>query len=105
MFDAIAARYDFLNHLLSAGIDRRWRARAIAALGLTGGERIADLCTGTGDLAVAAIEAEPAARSVVGIDFAHAMLHIAHEKVARRGLADRIALVRGDATRVPLESG
>ena len=42
MFDAIAARYDFLNHLLSAGIDRRWRRRAIASLRLEGGERVLD---------------------------------------------------------------
>ena len=50
MFDAIADRYDLLNHLLSAGIDRRWRKRAIAALALTGTERVLDLCTGTADL-------------------------------------------------------
>ena len=59
MFDAIAGKYDFLNHLLSAGIDRRWRKRAIRALALTGSERVLDLCTGTGDLAIAAIDARP----------------------------------------------
>ena len=48
MFDAIAERYDFLNHLLSAGIDRRWRRAAIRSLALTGRERVLDLCTGTG---------------------------------------------------------
>ena len=48
MFDAIAARYDFLNHLLSAGIDRRWRRKAIRSLALSGRERVLDVCTGTG---------------------------------------------------------
>ena len=43
MFDAIAGRYDFLNHVLSAGIDRRWRRRAIASLRLSGRERVLDL--------------------------------------------------------------
>jgi ubiE/COQ5 methyltransferase family len=43
MFDAIAPRYDFLNHLLSAGIDTRWRRRAIASLQLRGSERVLDL--------------------------------------------------------------
>jgi len=61
MFDAIAGRYDFLNHLLSAGIDRGWRRRAIRSLQLTGGERVLDVCTGTGDLAIAAVRAQPSA--------------------------------------------
>src|SRR5204863_3290932 len=61
MFDAIALRYDLLNHLLSAGIDRRWRKRAVGALALTGAERVLDLCTGTGDLAIAAATALPGA--------------------------------------------
>jgi demethylmenaquinone methyltransferase/2-methoxy-6-polyprenyl-1,4-benzoquinol methylase len=105
MFDAIAARYDFLNHLLSAGLDRRWRARAIRALALTGRERVLDLCTGTADLAIAAVRAHPPARQAVGVDFAGAMLGIGQGKVRRSGLADRIALVRGDATAIPLPDG
>ena len=47
MFDAIAARYDFLNHFLSVGLDRRWRTRAIADLHLPTKARVLDLCTGT----------------------------------------------------------
>jgi demethylmenaquinone methyltransferase/2-methoxy-6-polyprenyl-1,4-benzoquinol methylase len=105
MFDAIAARYDLLNHLLSAGIDRRWRRRAIRALSLTGRERVLDLCTGTADLAIAAIAARPPARRVVGIDFAHAMLRIGRDKIVRGGLSDRIAVLRGDAMQIPLERG
>ena len=105
MFDAIAARYDLLNHLLSAGIDRRWRKRAIQALSLTGRERVLDLCTGTADLAIAAIDARPPAARVVGIDFAQAMLRVGQAKIRQRRLGDRIALVRGDATRIPLEDG
>ena len=50
MFDAIAPRYDFLNHVLSAGIDRRWRRRMIASLRLTGRETLVDVCTGTADV-------------------------------------------------------
>jgi demethylmenaquinone methyltransferase/2-methoxy-6-polyprenyl-1,4-benzoquinol methylase len=102
MFDAIARRYDFLNHLLSAGIDARWRARAIRSLHLTGGERVLDLCTGTGDLAIAARRAVPPAARVVGVDFAGAMLRVGRDKLRRARLADRVALVRGDAARIPL---
>jgi demethylmenaquinone methyltransferase/2-methoxy-6-polyprenyl-1,4-benzoquinol methylase len=101
MFDAIAGQYDFLNHLLSAGIDRRWRTRAIRSLQLKGSEQVLDLCTGTGDLAIAALDASPAARRVVGVDFAGAMLRVGLEKARARALGSRLDLVRGDATRVP----
>jgi demethylmenaquinone methyltransferase/2-methoxy-6-polyprenyl-1,4-benzoquinol methylase len=102
MFDAIAARYDFLNHFLSAGIDRHWRSQAVRSLCLTGSERVLDLCTGTGDLAIALRTGRPGAARVVGVDFAAAMLAIGLDKVKRHGLADRVQLVRGDATQVPL---
>ena len=105
MFDAIAGRYDLLNHLLSAGIDRRWRKRAIQALSLTGRERVLDLCTGTADLAIAAIQAQPPAARVVGVDFAQAMLRVGQAKIRQRRLVSGIALVRGDATRIPLADG
>src|SRR5712671_3404836 len=95
MFDAIAGRYDLLNHLLSAGIDRRWRRRAIRSLRLTGRERVLDLCTGTADLAIAALRAAPGAARVVGVDFAAAMLRVGLEKTRREHLDDRLALVRG----------
>jgi demethylmenaquinone methyltransferase/2-methoxy-6-polyprenyl-1,4-benzoquinol methylase len=101
MFDAIATRYDFLNHLLSIGIDSRWRRRAIRSLSLTGREQVLDICTGTGDLAIAARTARPPAARVVGVDFAAAMLRVGHEKLRREQLTDTIALVRGDATSIP----
>jgi ubiquinone/menaquinone biosynthesis C-methylase UbiE len=58
MFDAIAPRYDLLNHLLTAGLDRRWRARAIHALNLPAHARVVDLCTGR-DLAIQAAAGSP----------------------------------------------
>src|SRR6476646_5744586 len=102
MFDAIAPRYDLLNHVLSAGIDRRWRTRAIASLHLTGRETVLDVCTGTADVALAA-RAGGAAR-VVGVDFAGAMLDLGHGKVKAAGEAGHIALMRGDAMRLPVAS-
>src|ERR1700704_4016954 len=101
IFDAIGGRYDLLNHLLSAGIDRRWRKRAIRSLALTGRERVLDVCTGTADLAIAARTASPPAARGVGVDFAGAMLRVGRDKLRRRRL-DGIALVRGDATRLPV---
>ncbi len=105
MFDAIAGRYDLLNHLLSAGIDRRWRRRAVEALALSGRERVLDLCTGTADLAIATVRAQPGAARVVGVDFAAAMLGVGRDKVRKARLHSRLALVRGDATRIPAGDG
>jgi demethylmenaquinone methyltransferase / 2-methoxy-6-polyprenyl-1,4-benzoquinol methylase len=97
MFDAIAPRYDLLNRLLSAGIDRRWRKRAIASLDLTGRETLIDVCTGTADMA---LEARQAGR-VLGVDFAGAMLRLGLDKVRAARQERRIVLVRGDATSIP----
>jgi demethylmenaquinone methyltransferase/2-methoxy-6-polyprenyl-1,4-benzoquinol methylase len=104
MFDAIAPRYDLLNHTLSAGMDRGWRNAAVEALGLQPGSRVLDLCTGTGDLAIAMVRRTSGAR-VVGVDFAGRMLALAREKVRAAKLEDVIHLVRGDATSVPLATG
>jgi len=98
MFDAIAARYDFLNHLLSAGFDRHWRTVAIRSLRLTGRETVVDVCTGTADVALAAASARPGASRVIGVDFSGEMLRLGVAKVQGRP----IVLARGDATRLPL---
>jgi demethylmenaquinone methyltransferase / 2-methoxy-6-polyprenyl-1,4-benzoquinol methylase len=100
MFDSIAPRYDLLNHLLSAGMDRRWRNTAIDALALPAGARVLDLCTGTADLALAATARVPGAR-VLGVDFSSEMLRRGLPKVANQP----IQLVRGDAACIPAGSG
>ena len=103
MFDGIARRYDRLNHLLSAGLDRRWRRHAIRELKLTGRERVLDVCTGTADLAIeAATSSSGHARDVIGVDFSSEMLRLAQRKIREASLAARIRFARGDATRLPL---
>ena len=102
MFDSIAPRYDFLNHLLSAGLDRGWRERAVTELGLARGARVVDLCTGTADVALAIARRDPG-HAVVGVDFAAAMLRRGLAKVREAGFDRRIRLLRGDATRIPLQ--
>ncbi len=105
MFDAIAGNYDLLNRLLSAGIDQRWRKLAIRSLRLTGRERVLDLCTGTADLAIAALDASPGAARVVGVDFAGEMLRVGLQKSRTRALTPRLTLVRGDAANIPAANG
>ena len=104
MFDAIAPRYDLLNHVLSAGLDRRWRVRAVDALALPDGARVLDLCTGTADLAIATVQASRGT-SVVGVDFAGAMLSLGLSKIRAASLDDRVRLVRGDAAAIPVGTG
>jgi demethylmenaquinone methyltransferase/2-methoxy-6-polyprenyl-1,4-benzoquinol methylase len=104
MFDAIAGRYDLLNTVLSGGIDRYWRWRAVRSLRLTGRETALDLCTGTADLVRALARPGRAAR-VVGIDFSSAMLRHGLAKVRAHPGVAASQLARGDAMRIPVASG
>ncbi len=101
MFDAIAPRYDLLNHVLSAGLDRGWRDRAVDALKLSDNARVLDVCTGTADLAIATVLRARGA-SIVGVDFAGGMLRLGLAKIREASLERRIHLVRGDAAKIPL---
>lgn len=101
MFGDIAARYDLLNALMSAGRDTAWRRLAASRL-VRPGDRIVDVGCGTGDLAFACIEA--GAGSVIGVDFAGPMLTRAQQKAAARGITT-FAAALGDATRLPLPDG
>jgi demethylmenaquinone methyltransferase / 2-methoxy-6-polyprenyl-1,4-benzoquinol methylase len=105
MFDAIAGRYDLLNTVLSGGLDRYWRRRAIASLQLTGRERLLDVCAGTADVAIGAARDANGAARVVGIDFSRSMLALGLMKVKDAGLSHRIQLLQGDATALPAASG
>jgi ubiquinone/menaquinone biosynthesis methyltransferase len=98
MFDRIAPTYDSVNHLMSAGIDRRWRARTVAQLagGLPG--PVLDLCAGTMDLTALVARARPDDR-IVAVDFSPAMLERGRRKVPRA------EAVVGDAAALPFAEG
>jgi demethylmenaquinone methyltransferase/2-methoxy-6-polyprenyl-1,4-benzoquinol methylase len=102
MFDRIAPRYDLLNRLLSAGIDRSWRRAAVDSLEPTEGARVLDLCTGTADLLLEALR-DPR-RVGFGIDLSFEMLRRGAAKAAARGLAARAGLAAGDAEQLPLRA-
>ena len=102
IFSEIAPRYDLLNHLLSAGIDRRWRARAIAELHWPARPRglYVDLCAGTLDVSAQLSRQTGFAGTVVGADFAEPMLRAGSSKAPR----SRVAPVVSDALDLPLRS-
>ena len=95
MFDRIAPVYDAMNRLMTAGLDERWRATTARAV-VAGGDRVLDVCCGTGDLAIAARES---GGEVTGLDFSEPMLERARAK------APEIEWVSGDALALPFSEG
>ncbi len=100
MFSRIAGRYDLLNRVLSLGIDRRWRKRAVEFSGVGSGGLVVDACCGTGDLSLAF--AAVGAR-VVGVDFTREMVSLAPPKA--RSTSGATAFIHGDALRLPVRDG
>lgn len=96
MFDSISARYDFLNHFLSLGIDNLWRQKVSNIIYDSGASKILDVATGTGDLAISMANKIGYA-DITAIDMSPKMLDIARDKVARLNLSDRISLSIEDA--------
>jgi demethylmenaquinone methyltransferase/2-methoxy-6-polyprenyl-1,4-benzoquinol methylase len=103
MFGEIAGRYDLLNHLLSMNVDRYWRRQAVKRVPPRGEAPILDLCTGTGDLALAYFRAGQGKTRVVGADFCHPMLALGDEKKRRVGINGQVTFVEADAQRLPFE--
>ena len=95
MFDAISKEYDFLNRVISLGIDLRWRKRLVQKVAALQPNRVLDIATGTGDLAVALTATS--ARQIVGLDISPGMLAIGQEKVRAKGLDQRISMELGDS--------
>ncbi len=102
MFDAIARRYDLMNKILSMGLDRRWRRKAVEVLAPCEGGRYLDIGCGTGDMGIEILRQCPGAE-VLGIDPAENMLEIAVAKIAKHNLKDSISFQAGDAEAIGLE--
>jgi demethylmenaquinone methyltransferase/2-methoxy-6-polyprenyl-1,4-benzoquinol methylase len=101
MFGAIAPSYDLLNHLLSLNIDKYWRWRTTRVVPPADGAPILDLCTGTGDLALAYDRAARGRVPIVGADFCHEMLVRAGQKTSKRRAAGRVRYLEADAQQLP----
>jgi demethylmenaquinone methyltransferase / 2-methoxy-6-polyprenyl-1,4-benzoquinol methylase len=102
MFGEIAGRYDFLNHLLSLGIDLSWRRKTVRlAPPKPDGGPILDVCTGTGDLALAYWKSSGGRARIVATDFCHPMLVLANQKGRRRGAEKHISWLEADTQQLP----
>jgi len=100
MFGAIAPTYDLLNHLLSCNVDRYWRWKTTQLVPPNGEAPILDVCTGTGDLALAYWRRGQGRVAVIGADFCSEMLTIARRKAGRLR-AGNVSFVQADAQRLP----
>jgi demethylmenaquinone methyltransferase/2-methoxy-6-polyprenyl-1,4-benzoquinol methylase len=101
MFGEIAPRYDFLNHLLSLGIDLHWRRQTVRRVRPEGPAPVLDLCAGTGDLALTYFRYGGQAAPIVAADFCPQMLAIGRRKGLRAGAEGRLTFVEADAQQLP----
>ena len=99
MFNTISPQYDFLNHLLSGGIDIIWRKKAIKLLQNKGIKTMLDIATGTGDFAIEALKINP--EKIIGVDISEGMLSFGQEKIQKMGLQKTIQLQKGDSEKLP----
>ena len=102
MFDNISARYDFLNHFLSLGIDKIWRRKAINQLRSTPVKKLIDIATGTGDFAIAALKLNP--EEVIGLDISAGMLAVGEQKMRKNKVDSIIKMQLGDSENIPYDS-
>ncbi len=103
MFGQISSRYDLMNHLLSGGVDIYWRMFTIRNVQPDGTDPILDVCTGTGDLALAYWEETARRQTVVGTDFTPEMLEIARKKAARidQNYGETLQFIEADTQSLP----
>lgn len=102
MFNNISAKYDFLNHFLSLGIDKLWRKRAVRELKSLKPKRILDIATGTGDFALEALKINP--QNVIGVDISEGMLKVGMEKMKAKQVDHIISLRLGDSENLPFDA-
>lgn len=101
MFSSISLRYDFLNHLLSLNVDHFWRWLTTVMVPVQRDGPVLDVCTGTGDLALAYWKRSKGQVPIVATDFCHEMMVIGRKKVRRAGATGVVKFVESDAQRLP----
>lgn len=103
MFDNVSANYDLLNRVLTFGIDISWRKNVVALVKKGKAEKVLDIATGTGDLAIMMAKAD--IHDVTGLDISPGMLNIGIQKVKDQGLNEKVNMVIGDSEELPFDEG
>lgn len=103
MFNNISENYDGLNRMISFGTDVKWRKRVVKIIGDSSPEKVLDIATGTGDLAIN-IAKNTSAKNIIGLDISEGMLSVGKQKIAKQTLDDKIEMVLGDSESIPYES-
>lgn len=103
LFDSIADDYDKLNHILSLGVDKTWRKRALKYIIDEGGQDILDIACGTGDFSIEMARHAAPGSKVTGLDLSEGMLKVMAEKVAGEGLSGIISQEQGNAEKMRFE--
>ena len=105
MFDSVAPSYDRLNHIMSLGIDRIWRRKALREIVDGSQQRILDVACGTGDSSIAIAKAAGSGTRVTGVDISEGMMSLVMRKASHEGVHDRIKLLKADAEALPFPDG
>lgn len=101
LFSAIAKHYDFLNSLLSLRFDRTWRRETVRVSSVNPTSKVLDVCTGTGELALAYADKLNSGSSVIGSDFCFEMLLVGKQKVERQGRTNAFIPIEADTLTLP----
>ena len=101
MFDNVSHNYDFLNRVMTLGIDMKWRKKVVQIIKEKNPETILDIATGTGDFAIMLSKLNP--KKIVGLDLSKGMLEIGIEKIKKKNLDNLIEMVLGDSENLPFE--
>jgi demethylmenaquinone methyltransferase / 2-methoxy-6-polyprenyl-1,4-benzoquinol methylase len=101
MFDKVSSNYDFLNRLLTFGIDVSWRKKVVKFVENHNAKRILDIATGTGDLAIMLAKINP--EKIIGLDISEGMLAVGKKKVNKQNLNEKVEMILGDSEQLPFE--
>ena len=102
MFDNVSSNYDFLNRILTFGIDVSWRKKVVKFVTDKNAKTVLDIATGTGDLAIMLAQAN--IDNVTGLDISTGMLEVGKEKVIKLNLQNKIEMILGDSEKLPFEN-